>query len=223
MRVCAQTTELDFHILRAIVGMHVETPVEPNLMRAAVMDGTMDPELYKDLAAVAASLFARMAVKERSDGGRARRTGVRAPSIASFGAKGLTAPRFVVAQLVLRAMGVPLSRCLCKLEHGRLAVRGFLLHALLRGVLPDGTAVVLVRLDVAISMRWVEEAVLRSSEAGVAALAAWEALELPSFGLRCVMLNATVRLPVPVNAVRQCSCCGSWRSVQGGYAGKAEV
>ena len=113
MRVCAQTTELDFHILRAIVGMHVETPVEPNLMRAAVMDGTMDPELYKDLAAVAASLFARMAVKERSDGGRARRTGVRAPSIASFGAKGLTAPRFVVAQLVLRATWVCHCRVVC--------------------------------------------------------------------------------------------------------------
>ena len=42
MRVCAQTTELDFHIVRAIVGMHVQTPVKGDAMQAAVTDGTMD-------------------------------------------------------------------------------------------------------------------------------------------------------------------------------------
>ena len=34
MRVCAQATELDFHILRAIIGMHFETPVNAKSMQA---------------------------------------------------------------------------------------------------------------------------------------------------------------------------------------------
>ena len=32
-RVCAQATELDFHILRAIIGTHFETPVKPKSMQ----------------------------------------------------------------------------------------------------------------------------------------------------------------------------------------------
>ena len=81
----------------------------------------MDAQLYDQLAAVAASLFARMAVIERSEGGRARRLGVPAPTVASFGANGPAIPRFAVAQLMQRAVGAPMSQLLCKLERGRLA------------------------------------------------------------------------------------------------------
>ena len=221
--VCAHATELDFHVVRAIFGMEGRSPGTPHEVVASVLDGSMATGLYARLAAVAASLFARMAVFERGAGGRARRAGVSAPTVAAFASNSLRVPRSVVAQLVQRAVGARLSRQLGEMERGRVVMSSLLCHALLKGVLPDGTSVVLVRLDLAGSMRWVEECTLRSTDVGGAALHAWEALELPAFGLSPIALDAAMQLPVLIGSGRQCTSCRSWRSEVGAFLGKVEV
>ena len=74
----SRVTEHDIYLVRAIIGMGLEAPLHAgDAMRLydLINSGPFDDALYRQLAAVVASIFARRAVRERSATGRARRVG----------------------------------------------------------------------------------------------------------------------------------------------------
>ena len=70
----SEMTELHVRTVRAILGCFLSAPPERrNEISDAVLYGEIPHDAYQCLAAVASSLFAAMAVRERGPGGRARR------------------------------------------------------------------------------------------------------------------------------------------------------
>ena len=102
MRALGEMTELHVRTVRAILGCFIKTTPDKHLeLWEAVAYDTLPPGAYKCLAAVASSLFAAMAVRERGPGGRARRGGgMDVVSMADFAANSLRVPRHLVAAMV---------------------------------------------------------------------------------------------------------------------------
>ena len=94
--------EHHFHVMRALFGMHFDVVVTSAEAQKMILYGPMDEALYVRLAAVAASVFARMACYERGPNGRARRRLANGellppPSMSDFARNNLCVPRYVVA------------------------------------------------------------------------------------------------------------------------------
>jgi hypothetical protein len=116
-------TEHDMHLVRAIIGMYLEAPMHSgDALRLYDLINTcpVDDSMYRQLSAVVASMFARMAVRERSATGRARREGSEGQvpvDLLAFVRNGLVPPRILVASLVRTACSRHAVRRPRHLEH----------------------------------------------------------------------------------------------------------
>ena len=175
--------------------------------------GPFDDALYRQLAAVVASIFARMAVRERSATGRARRVGseVQEPvALEAFVRNGLVPPRILVATLVRTACSHLTSARLITIERARVQQSSPIAHVLARGRdegAVGGEQQVLVRFD-ALGLCWLPEERLRKFPSGARCLEQYDALKLDGFGRAPLEHLLVVQALEPT---LQCAKCEFWR------------
>lgn len=94
-------TEHDIRIVRAVLGLVYAGRLDVNQLRTAILEGPFDKLTYSRLSAVGASLFARMAIVERGEGGRARRSCPQRVALLTFASHQLRPPRNLIAALAV--------------------------------------------------------------------------------------------------------------------------
>ena len=202
--------------IKGIIGMGLEAPLHAgDAMRLydLINSGPFDDALYRQLAAVVASIFARMAVRERSATGRTRRVGSEGQepvALEAFVHNGLVPPRVLVATLVRTACSVLTGARLITIERARVQQSTPIAHVLARG--RDQGAVggeqhVLVRFD-ALGLCWLPEERLRTFPSGERCIEQYDALKLDGFG------SAPLEHLLVVQALEptlQCAKCEYWR------------
>ena len=212
-RTLGQVTEHHVLVVRSIIaGRVMGGPMcggdSRALLRAILEDATFDMLTYTRVAAVAASLFAHMAVRERSEQGRATRAGGPcAATVADYAANVLRTPRSIVAHLVQHACSLATSQKLFIIERSRLVDRRPCAFALQRGLDERGVPHVLMHFD-KLGEVWIPEARLVNLELGKDVLKGLDALVLPSFGYPPHM---SLTLPVSLVPMRVCNVCGYQR------------
>ena len=122
-RLYVSATEYDMRLLRAALTNAPDScfPHGRSYQRVATLlcSEECDARLYNAVHAVVASMFARMAVRERSRDGRARTEPPTPPLVATFAANHLTIPRNHVARLGALAMTHVMAQKLAVLEAER--------------------------------------------------------------------------------------------------------
>ena len=185
-----RTTEHDMHLVRAIVGMYLGASLHAgDALRLYDLINTcpVDDSMYRQLSAVVASIFARMAVRERSATGRARRAGSEGQvpvDLQAFVHNGLAPPRILVATLVRTACSRRTGARLVTIERFRVQQSAPIAHVLTRGRdqgAEGGKPHVLVRLD-GMGTCWLPEERLRSFPSGARCIEQYDALQLDGFG-----------------------------------------
>ena len=92
-RALTHLTEHDSRIVRAVVGLSYSGRLDVNQMRKAILEGPFDDTTYLRLSAVGASLFGRMSIVERGEGGRARRCCPKPVALSTFATNQFRPPR----------------------------------------------------------------------------------------------------------------------------------
>ena len=174
-RTLGQVTEHHVLLVRSIIAGSVQGgPMSGGdseaLRRAILEDATFDVLTYARVAAVAASLFAHMAVRERANQGRAARAGGPcAARVADYASNGLRMPRTIVAHLAYYACSLGTSQRLSVIERCRVADRRPSAFALQRALDERGVHHILIHFD-KLGEVWLPEARLVNLDTGKAVL-----------------------------------------------------
>ena len=188
--------EHDVHIIRAAFALQFDgvdnMPFEQ--VADAILEGLTPHVLYERLAAVGASVFARMACYERGPSGRARRQGIGAPTLSQFADNGIVMPRYLVAMLVRSAMAADTTTKLVTIERARVAAGSKVAHIVARGA-SSSADMLLLRLDGEARFVWVPERTMLASSAGTNMLATFDAMYLGGFGYKPFLVQASSQVP----------------------------
>ena len=146
-RTLSEVNEQHVRIMIATVGLGYARMLSSEEVAEEVLTGKMPVAVYARLAALAASIFSSMAVRERGPNGRARRAVLEQVRLADFAANGLRPPRYIVAQLVSRAISHNMDLRLCQLERARVQLGSPAAVVVSKAARPSGEVSVLVYAD----------------------------------------------------------------------------
>jgi hypothetical protein len=122
-RLYVSASEYDMRVLRATLtnapDMWFPSGRSYQAVKELLRSDTCNVQLYAAVHAVVASMFARLVVRERSAGGRARTEPLSTPRTDTFAANGLTIPRSHVAELGSLSVTYQMSQKLAALEAER--------------------------------------------------------------------------------------------------------
>ena len=213
-RTLSEVNEQHVRIMIAAVGLGYDRILSSSEVAEEVLTGKMPAAVYARLAAVAASIFSSMAMRERGANGRARRAVLEEVELADFAANGLRPPRYLVAQLASRVISQNMDRRLCQLERARVQLGSPAAVALSKAIGPSGERLLLVYAD-KLGLAWLDPSMLSTSEAGRRCVEQHDSLLLPSFGFTDVLLqdSTNAALPTPLVQMAGCTSCGQTRSV----------
>jgi hypothetical protein len=219
-RALTHLTEHDSRIVRAVVGLSYSGRLDVNQMRKAILEGPFDDTTYLRLSAVGASLFGRMSIVERGEGGRARRCCPKPVALSTFATNQFRPPRSFIAELVVMCISARAGSRLADAERSRLALERPAAFALLRATDNLGDTHVLVHVD-KFGTVWLPQSRLATFELGQDVSSRLSALLLPAFGFP--PLHELV-LPHSLDAMLVCARCRLPRSFQsyGSYHRRAQ-
>ena len=219
-RALTHLTEHDSRIVRAVVGLSYSGRLDVNQMRKAILEGPFDDTTYLRLSALGASLFGRMSIVERGEGGRARRCCPKPVALSTFATNQFRPPRSFIAELVVMCISARAGSRLADAERSRLALERPAAFALLRATDNLGDTHVLVHVD-KFGTVWLPQSRLATFELGQDVSSRLSALLLPAFGFP--PLHELV-LPHSLDAMLVCARCRLPRSFQsyGSYHRRAQ-
>ena len=122
-RIYVSATEYDMRVLRATLSCAPDECFPEGRsyqkVKELLRSESCNTQLYMNVHAAVASMFARMAVRERSANGRARTEPLTTPHVETFASNGLSIPRSHVAELGSLSMTHVMSQKLAALEAER--------------------------------------------------------------------------------------------------------